>query len=61
MKVRVEWDPVKAYSSRRKHGVSFDEPASVFVTEVFPDSEAVNEAGRMLMQIAQHSTPKVAS
>ena len=25
-----EWDPAKAAANRRKHGVSFDEAASVF-------------------------------
>lgn len=28
--LHFEWDPEKAESNRRKHGVSFDEAASVF-------------------------------
>ena len=30
MKVTVEWDPVKARTNRRKHGVTFEEAATVF-------------------------------
>ena len=30
MNMRFEWDPVKAASNIRKHGVSFDEAVSVF-------------------------------
>jgi hypothetical protein len=30
MALRFEWDPVKAKANERKHGVSFDEAASVF-------------------------------
>jgi uncharacterized DUF497 family protein len=30
MKVTVEWDPVKARNNRRKHGVAFEEAATVF-------------------------------
>jgi uncharacterized DUF497 family protein len=30
MDVKFEWDPAKAQSNRRKHGVSFEEAASVF-------------------------------
>jgi len=28
--VTYEWDPIKAQVNRRKHGVSFEEAASVF-------------------------------
>jgi uncharacterized protein len=31
--VRFEWDPRKAEANRRKHGVSFDEAATVFQDE----------------------------
>jgi uncharacterized protein len=30
MKVIVEWDPVKARTNRRKHGVTFEEAATIF-------------------------------
>ena len=30
MKVTVEWDPVKARANHRKHGVMFEEAATVF-------------------------------
>jgi uncharacterized protein len=30
MKVTVEWDPIKARINRRKHGVTFEEAATVF-------------------------------
>jgi hypothetical protein len=30
MKVTVEWDPVKARTNRRKHGITFEEAATVF-------------------------------
>ncbi len=28
--IRFEWDPVKARTNRRKHGVSFEQAANVF-------------------------------
>ena len=31
--LRFEWDPAKAASNRRKHGVSFEEAQSVFADE----------------------------
>ena len=30
MKATVEWDPVKARTNRRKHGITFEEAATVF-------------------------------
>lgn len=32
-RLRFEWDPKKAASNRRKHGVSFEEARSVFADE----------------------------
>jgi len=29
--VRIEWDPRKAAANLRKHGISFEEAASVFL------------------------------
>ena len=31
--IRFEWDPRKSASNRRKHGVSFEEAATVFTDE----------------------------
>jgi len=31
MSIRYDWDPIKAKANVRKHGVSFDEAASVFL------------------------------
>lgn len=33
MHIRFEWDPSKAQSNKRKHGVSFDEAETVFYDE----------------------------
>jgi uncharacterized DUF497 family protein len=45
--MQFEWDPVKAASNLRKHGVSFDEAMSVFsdtLATTFPDDEhSLNE------------------
>jgi len=40
MKVTVEWDPAKARANRRKHGVTFEEAATVFndpLSSTIPD------------------------
>lgn len=40
MKVTVEWDPAKARSNWRKHGVTFEEAATVFndpLSSTIPD------------------------
>lgn len=40
MKATVEWDPNKANTNRRKHGVMFEEAASVFadpLSSTIPD------------------------
>ena len=40
MKVTVEWDPTKARTNRRKHGVTFEEAATVFrdlLSSTIPD------------------------
>ena len=40
MKVTVEWDPIKAGTNRRKHGVTFEEAATVFndpLSSTIPD------------------------
>ena len=40
MKVTAEWDPIKARTNRRKHGVTFEEAATVFtepLSSTIPD------------------------
>ena len=43
MSLNFEWDPNKAESNQRKHGVTFDEAQSVFYDEfarVIPDPDS---------------------
>ncbi len=50
--IKFEWDPVKAASNRKKHGVSFDEAQSVFYDEFavqFFDGESSGSEDRFLM------------
>ena len=42
MKIRFEWDPVKADSNRRKHGVSFET-----ALRIFADPFALTEQDRI--------------
>ena len=50
--IRFEWDPLKAASNKRKHGVTFDEAVSVFyddfATQFFDDENSEFE-DRFLM------------
>ena len=57
-RMRFEWDPVKAESNARKHGVAFEEAVSVFydpLATTFPDSAAVNKALRSLLEFVRLS------
>ncbi|WP_260293073.1 BrnT family toxin [Sedimenticola hydrogenitrophicus] len=50
--IDFEWDPTKARSNLRKHGVSFEEAKSVFYDEYaiqFDDVENSEEEDRFLM------------
>ena len=50
--ITFEWDPAKATSNKRKHGVSFDEAQSVFFDEFavqFFDEENSQTENRFLM------------
>ena len=50
--IKFEWDPVKAISNKKKHGVSFDEAQSVFYDEFavqFFDEESSESEDRFLM------------
>jgi uncharacterized DUF497 family protein len=50
--IAFEWDPAKAASNRKKHGVSFEEARSVFSDELalqFFDTENLETEDRFLM------------
>ncbi|MEH6997408.1 MAG: BrnT family toxin [Limnobacter sp.] len=50
--IKFEWDPLKAISNRRKHGVSFDEAQSVFYDEFalqFFDDEHSEDEERFIL------------
>lgn len=50
--IKFEWDPFKAQSNKRKHGVSFEEARSVFYDEYaiqFDDEENSEKEERFLM------------
>jgi len=51
--IRFEWDPSKATSNRKKHGVSFEEAQSVFYDEFalqfYDDEHSRDDEERFLM------------
>lgn len=50
--IKFDWDPAKAASNLRKHGVSFEEAQSVFYDEFaiqFCDDSNVSDEERFLM------------
>ena len=50
--IKFDWDPVKAESNKKKHGVSFEEAQSVFYDEFavqFFDEENSESEDRFLM------------
>ena len=50
--IKFDWDPVKAESNKKKHGVSFEEAQSVFYDEFavqFFDEEYSESEDRFLM------------
>lgn len=52
MALEFEWDAAKARSNKRKHGVAFDEAASVFadpLARIFDDEEHSDEEHRELV------------
>lgn len=52
MAIEFEWDAAKARSNKRKHGVEFDEAASVFadpLARIFDDEEHSDEEHRELI------------
>jgi len=49
--MRFEWDPVKAESNARKHGVAFEEAVSVFydpLATTFPDPDHSEGEARLV-------------
>lgn len=50
--LRFEWDPQKAASNRRKHGISFEEARSVFADEnglLIDDPDHSDEEDRFIL------------
>lgn len=50
--IKVEWDPAKAASNLKKHGVSFEEAQTIFYDELavqFFDPEHSSEEARFLL------------
>ena len=50
--IRFEWDPRKARSNERKHGISFEEARSVFFDEqalLLEDPQPLNEEERFVL------------
>lgn len=50
--IEFEWDPAKATSNKKKHGISFEEAKSVFYDEFaiqFLDEEGSESEDRFLM------------
>lgn len=59
MKVTVEWDPAKARINRHKHGVTFEEAATVFndpLSSTIPDPLHSDDEERFIIigQSIQH-------
>lgn len=52
MSIAVEWDPAKAEANLRKHGVSFEEAASILgdpLSITLPDPDHSREEDRFLL------------
>ena len=50
--VEFEWDSAKAAANRRKHGITFEEAATVFLDEhatVFDDPDRASSESRFLL------------
>ena len=61
MHLRFEWDPEKAGTNKRKHGVSFDEAQSVFYDEharFMSDPEHPGAEERFLL-LGMSSNPRI--
>ena len=56
--IRFEWDPRKAESNERKHGVSFEEARSVFFDEqalFLEDPRPDHEEERFILLVSCHT------
>lgn len=49
MRVRFVWDPAKAESNRRKHGLSFDEAVTVFTDPLALVMDEPNHGERLII------------
>ena len=52
VELNIEWDPQKAEANKEKHGVSFDEAATVFSDEngrLIPDPDHSEEEDRFIL------------
>lgn len=53
MSIKFEWDPTKAATNLQKHGVSFDEAATVFadpLARIFDDdAHSINELRELII------------
>lgn len=60
MHIRFEWDPGKARSNKRKHGVSFEEAATVFYDEngIFIADPDVSGGEERFLLIGMSSKPE---
>lgn len=50
--LRIEWDPLKAATNLEKHGISFEEAATVFADEfgrIIPDPEHSDDEDRFIL------------
>ncbi len=61
--LNFEWDPNKAASNKRKHGVTFDEAESVFYDEyarVIPDPDSsIGEERFIIMGLSKYNNTLV--
>jgi hypothetical protein len=57
--IKFEWDPAKATSNRKKHGVSFEEAQSVFYDEFavqfFNDENSASEDRFLLLGLSSEA------
>jgi len=56
--IEFSWDPVKARSNLKKHGISFEEAKSVFYDEYalqFYDDHSINEDRFVLLGLSNQS------
>ncbi len=50
--IKIEWDPLKASSNLKKHGVSFEEAATAFSDDIgrlIPDPDHSDEEDRFIL------------